>query len=109
MANQRAAALLIASLLVAVALARVDASRHVHARLTVHHDTHGVYAFVNDDAAPVPALSCSQVIGWENGNTCSSVAQGAGLTLDQFLGFNPNINCDKVFIGQWICLAATSA
>jgi hypothetical protein len=35
------------------------------------------------------------------------VAQAAGLTLKQFLGFNPNINCRNLFIGQWVCLDAT--
>ncbi|CAO2177992.1 unnamed protein product [Urochloa humidicola] len=99
MANHRTGALLIASLLVAVSLA--------DARLTIHHDVHGVF-FVNDVAA-VPALSCSKVHGVKVGETCSSVAQAAGLTQDDFLGFNPNINCEKVFVGQWVCLAATSA
>ncbi|CAL4947102.1 unnamed protein product [Urochloa decumbens] len=99
MANHRAAALLIASLLVAVAIA--------DARLTIHHDVHGAF-FVNDVAA-VPALTCRKVHGVKTGETCSSVAQGAGLTQDDFLGFNPNINCEKVFVGQWVCLAATSA
>jgi hypothetical protein len=61
------------------------------------------------DAAAVPALSCSEVHGVKAGETCSSVAQAAGLTQDVFLGFNPNINCEKVFVGQWVCLAATSA
>jgi len=61
------------------------------------------------DAVTVPALSCSKVHGVKAGETCSAVAQAAGLTQDVFLGFNPNINCEKVFVGQWICLAATSA
>ncbi|CAO2182691.1 unnamed protein product [Urochloa humidicola] len=108
MANHRAAALLIASLLVVVSIADARlATKHHAARLTIHHDVHGVF-FVND-AAAVPALSCSKVHGVKVGETCSSVAQGAGLTQDVFLGFNPNINCEKVFVGQWVCLAATSA
>ncbi|KAF8663916.1 hypothetical protein HU200_055256 [Digitaria exilis] len=84
MANHRAAALLIASLLVAVAIADAD-------------------------AAKVPALTCSEVHAVKVGETCFSIAQAAGLTQEQFLGFNPNINCEKVFIGQWVCIAATSA
>ncbi|CAO1943403.1 unnamed protein product [Urochloa humidicola] len=107
MANHRTAALLIASLLVAVSLADARLAKHHTARLTIHHDVHGVF-FVNDVAA-VPALSCSKVHGVKVGETCSSVAQAAGLTQDDFLGFNPNINCEKVFVGQWVCLAATSA
>lgn len=61
-----------------------------------------------DAAAAVPSLSCSKVHGVQEEETCFSVAQGAGLTQDDFLGFNPNINCAKVFVGQWVCLAATA-
>nr|CAB3478514.1 unnamed protein product [Digitaria exilis] len=93
MANHRAAALLIASLLVAVAIA--------DARLTLHYDAHGRAYFVSD-AAKVPALTCSEVHAVKVGETCFSIAQAAGLTQEQFLGFNPNINCEKVFIGQWL-------
>ncbi|TVU34872.1 hypothetical protein EJB05_16727, partial [Eragrostis curvula] len=100
MANHHGAALLmIASLLVAASLA--------DARFTVHRDEFGAY--VVSDVAAVPALSCSKVHGVQVGETCSSVAESAGLTQEQFLGFNPNINCLKVFVGQWVCLAATSA
>ncbi|XP_062223222.1 uncharacterized protein LOC133922073 [Phragmites australis] len=100
MANHGAAALLIASLLVAVALA-------ADARLTVHRDAFGAYVVA--DATTVPSLACSKVHGVQVTETCFSVAQDAGLTQEQFLGFNPNINCEKVFVGQWVCLAATSA
>jgi len=40
--------------------------------------------------------------------TCFAVAQATGLPLKQFLSFNPNINCDNLFIGQWVCLAPVS-
>ncbi|KAF8766122.1 hypothetical protein HU200_007619 [Digitaria exilis] len=111
MANQHgAAAILIAYLLVAVALAAgADASRRpVNARLTVHRDAFGAYV-ARAKPVVVPALSCSQVHQVREDETCFSVAQAAGLTQDQFLGFNPNINCVAVFVGQWVCLAATSA
>jgi hypothetical protein len=64
--------------------------------------------FVTDPAPAVPVLTCSTVHGVQEGETCFSVAQGAGLTQDDFLGFNPNINCEKVFIGQWVCLKAAA-
>ena len=41
--------------------------------------------------------------------TCFAVAQATGLTLKQFLSFNPNIICQKLFIGQWVCLDAAHA
>ena len=56
-----------------------------------------------------PALTCNTVHGVQVAETCFSVAQSAGLTQEQFLGFNPNINCEKVFVGQWVCLDATAA
>jgi len=61
------------------------------------------------DAVTVPALSCSKVHGVKAGETCFSMAQATRLKQDVFLGFNPNINCENVFVGQWVCLAATSA
>ncbi|KAG2592208.1 uncharacterized protein LOC120672535 [Panicum virgatum] len=103
MANHRAAAILtIASLLVAVAL--------TDARLTVQLDKLGRgRVYFASDAVTVPALSCSKVHGVKAGETCFSMAQAARLKQDVFLGFNPNINCENVFVGQWVCLAATSA
>jgi hypothetical protein len=84
MANRGTAALVIACLLVAVTLA--------------------------DATAPLPPQSpmfCNKVYGVQEQETCFVVAQAAGLTLKQFLGFNPNINCRNLFIGQWVCLDAT--
>ncbi|RLM91470.1 uncharacterized protein C2845_PM08G27620 [Panicum miliaceum] len=105
-----AAALLIASLLVATALAAgADVRRPLNARLAVNRGATRVSVEKKQDAAAVPALSCSKVHGVQAGETCFAVAQAAGLTQDVFLGFNPNINCEKVFVGQWVCLAATSA
>ncbi|OEL25221.1 hypothetical protein BAE44_0013760 [Dichanthelium oligosanthes] len=103
MANHHgAAALLIASLLVA-AVTLADA------RLSVQHrDTLGGYVTVGAVRLPVsPELVCTMVYGvQERHETCFALAQAAGLTLKRFLSFNPNINCKKVFIGQWVCLAA---
>ncbi|RCV27653.1 hypothetical protein SEVIR_5G345900v4 [Setaria viridis] len=112
MANHgAAAALLIASLLVSVALAgAAGARRPLNARIAVNRDASRAYVVKQqeDAAAAVPSLSCSKVHGVQEEETCFSVAQGAGLTQDDFLGFNPNINCAKVFVGQWVCLAATA-
>ncbi|PNT72989.1 uncharacterized protein LOC106866088 [Brachypodium distachyon] len=92
MANHGAAALLlIASLLVAAA-ALADA------RITVHAS-----------AKDVPALTCNKVHEKQADETCFSMAQSAGVTQEEFLGFNPNINCDKAFPGQWVCFDASAA
>jgi hypothetical protein len=49
------------------------------------------------------------VHGVQERETCFTVAQAAGLTLKQFISFNPNIICEKLFIGQWICVDAAHA
>ncbi|KAL6845441.1 hypothetical protein ACP4OV_024936 [Aristida adscensionis] len=93
MANHRAAAaLLIASLLVAIAVA--------DARHTVHGGAQAPATPISID------LVCTKVHGVQPGETCFAAAQAAKLTLEQFLEFNPNINCRKLFVGQWICLSA---
>ncbi|KAF8766127.1 hypothetical protein HU200_007624 [Digitaria exilis] len=111
------AALLIASLLVAVTLA--DASP----TLTVHHDTLAYllgsnscwhvcklaagYAVASHTARPQPPeLVCTKIYGVQQRHeTCFALAQAGELTLEQFFSFNPNINCQKLFIGQWVCLS----
>ncbi|KAJ1285716.1 hypothetical protein BS78_03G298200 [Paspalum vaginatum] len=85
-ANHGAAALVIACLLIA-AVAMADA---------------------HPPAAASP-LICKKAYGVRERETCFAVAQAQGLTLKQFLLFNPNINCNKLFIGQWVCLAAAPA
>ena len=62
-----------------------------------------------DAHRPAPAASpliCKKAYGVKQHETCFAVAQATGLPLKQFLLFNPNINCDNLFIGQWVCLAA---
>nr|CAB3474469.1 unnamed protein product [Digitaria exilis] len=40
---------------------------------------------------------------------CDKVHGAEGLSLKKFLRFNPNINCNNLFIGQWVCLHARRA
>nr|GLL43127.1 lysM domain-containing protein ARB_03442-like isoform X1 [Ipomoea trifida] len=47
---------------------------------------------------------CDQVYGQEFGDTCSSIADKFNLSLDSFLAINPNINCDSIFVGEWLCV-----
>ncbi|KQK10095.1 uncharacterized protein LOC112271129 [Brachypodium distachyon] len=97
--HEAAAVLLIASLLVAASLT-------ADARITVQVMRASVEG---SKAVSVPALTCNKVHGVQTGETCFSLAQGSGLTQEDFLGFNPNINCARVFVGQWVCLDASSA
>ncbi|KAF2296244.1 hypothetical protein GH714_037028 [Hevea brasiliensis] len=51
---------------------------------------------------------CDSVYGAEDGNTCESVAQKFKLTLEFFTSINPNLNCDDIFVGQWLCIDGTA-
>ena len=87
MAKRGGAALVVAFLLIAVMITLADARPRAPA------------------ATP---LICKKAYGVKERETCFAVAQATGLPLKQFLSFNPNINCDNLFIGKWVCLAAVS-
>ncbi|CAI0434420.1 unnamed protein product [Linum tenue] len=59
-------------------------------------------------AAILGEASCDKVYGVEAGDTCSSVVEKFELNQDQFLGINPNMNCDSIFVGQWLCISGTA-
>ncbi|KAF8766126.1 hypothetical protein HU200_007623 [Digitaria exilis] len=53
-----------------------------------------------DALPPAFPLVCDKVYGVQKHETCFAVSQAEGLSLKKFLRFNPNINCDNLFIGQ---------
>ncbi|KAI6703859.1 hypothetical protein NL676_012995 [Syzygium grande] len=60
---------------------------------------------------PVPVsvsigLKCKSVYGVKSGDNCLSVANMFNLTPEAFSSFNPNLNCDALFVGQWLCTKA---
>ncbi|KAM3222043.1 lysM domain-containing protein ARB [Capsicum annuum] len=54
------------------------------------------------------ALICSKIYGANIGDTCFSIMQQFSVTPESFTTFNPNLNCDKMFVGEWICLDGSS-
>ncbi|EYU24864.1 hypothetical protein ABFS82_13G025000 [Erythranthe guttata] len=48
--------------------------------------------------------ACNSVHGAVTGETCSTVATEFNLSLQAFININPNINCDAIFVGQWLCV-----
>ncbi|KAL8234327.1 hypothetical protein R6Q59_020427 [Mikania micrantha] len=54
----------------------------------------------------VPTLVCDKIYGTQPGDTCFSIIEAFKLTTAAFTAFNPNLNCDKVFAGEWLCLDA---
>ncbi|KAK1424555.1 hypothetical protein QVD17_19887 [Tagetes erecta] len=55
-----------------------------------------------------PNVACNQVTGVESGEDCTSISQSFKMTLKSFLAINPNINCETIFVGQWVCIDGTS-
>ncbi|MFS8026539.1 putative LysM domain-containing protein [Helianthus anomalus] len=49
-------------------------------------------------------VTCSQVIGAQSGDDCTTISKSFKLGLESFLAINPNINCTSIFVGQWICV-----
>ncbi|KAM6585057.1 hypothetical protein CsatB_012059 [Cannabis sativa] len=60
-------------------------------------------------AGKAVVVDCSAVHGVEDGDTCFSVTQGLQLAPDFFSSLNPNLNCDALFVGQWLCVDGTLA
>ncbi|KAF5760631.1 putative LysM domain-containing protein [Helianthus annuus] len=47
---------------------------------------------------------CDQVISVESGDDCTTISQSLKISLESFLAINPNINCEAMFVGQWVCI-----
>lgn len=51
---------------------------------------------------------CKSVYGAQGGgDTCSAIIQKFTLSADFFSAINPNLNCDNIFVGQWLCINGT--
>ncbi|KAH8598446.1 hypothetical protein B0O99DRAFT_699806 [Bisporella sp. PMI_857] len=64
-------------------------------------------------AAPTPtqpgvSCQCTQFYKVRQGDTCASVAAGAGLGLDQFDALNPEVgvDCQLLFLDYYVCVGA---
>lgn len=49
-------------------------------------------------------IECNSVYGVQSGDTCAGVIQKFSLDAIFFSVINPNLNCDKIFAGQWLCV-----
>ncbi|KAM3395515.1 hypothetical protein P3S68_004521 [Capsicum galapagoense] len=47
---------------------------------------------------------CNKIYGAQSGDTCVSIIRKFKLTAEGFSSINPNLDCEKIFIGQWLCL-----
>ncbi|KAI6704924.1 hypothetical protein NL676_007886 [Syzygium grande] len=61
------------------------------------------FRFLAANSAP----KCDKAFGRSAADTCFSVGQMFNLTSDVFNSINPNLNCDTLFVGQWLCVQGT--
>ncbi|XWS15660.1 hypothetical protein CRYUN_Cryun34aG0020900 [Craigia yunnanensis] len=54
------------------------------------------------------APTCNSVYGLVSGDTCFAVTQMFNLTTTFFESVNPNLECDSLFVGQWLCVAGNA-
>ncbi|KAK9085064.1 hypothetical protein Sjap_025475 [Stephania japonica] len=65
--------------------------------------------FLGYKKATTPAPTCFTPYGVQSGETCFSIKKKFDLSDDaHFSAINPNLNCDGLFVGQWICISGSS-
>ncbi|KAI5660758.1 hypothetical protein M9H77_20081 [Catharanthus roseus] len=47
---------------------------------------------------------CDKIYGAQSGDNCFSIALQFNLTTEFFASLNPNLNCNHIFIGEWLCV-----
>lgn len=50
---------------------------------------------------------CRRIYAAQAGDTCESIIELFNLTDQDFNSNNPNLNCDKIFVGEWLCTNGT--
>ncbi|KAJ4837051.1 hypothetical protein Tsubulata_011147 [Turnera subulata] len=57
---------------------------------------------------PKSSPTCFSVYGVQSGDTCFAVEQSFNLTTEAFNAINPNLECKKLFVGQWLCVSGSA-
>ena len=73
----------------------------MHAKINLFTSFNNMILF---SAFPAFPVICSSVIGVKSGDTCFDIANNFKLSSKAFESINPNLNCDKLFVGEWICV-----
>ncbi|KAM3222056.1 hypothetical protein P3L10_021326 [Capsicum annuum] len=47
---------------------------------------------------------CRNTYAAEAGDTCESLIEFFNLKAEDFSNLNPNLNCEKIFVGEWLCI-----
>ncbi|TMW81532.1 hypothetical protein EJD97_009090 [Solanum chilense] len=50
---------------------------------------------------------CTRIYAAQAGDTCESLIEFFDLNAQVFNDINPNLNCDNIFVGEWLCTNGT--
>uniref|UniRef100_A0A7N0RF01 LysM domain-containing protein n=1 Tax=Kalanchoe fedtschenkoi TaxID=63787 RepID=A0A7N0RF01_KALFE len=56
---------------------------------------------------PTPTPDCKKVFGVRPGDTCFEITQLFNLSTTFFELLNPNLVCNGMFVGEWVCVDGT--
>ncbi|KAG5597036.1 hypothetical protein H5410_038268 [Solanum commersonii] len=59
------------------------------------------------NATPQAIPTCKTVNNVDTGDTCDNIIKFFDLEVEKFSSLNPNLNCDKLFVGEYVCLNGT--
>ncbi|KAI4371699.1 hypothetical protein MLD38_010021 [Melastoma candidum] len=56
--------------------------------------------------SPSTGSQCNKAYSIKKGETCYAVMQMFKLKENNFYQINPNVECNHLFVGQWLCVKA---
>ncbi|KAM3222050.1 hypothetical protein P3L10_021320 [Capsicum annuum] len=63
--------------------------------------------FISNSEASQAVPTCTTVYNVDTGDTCDSIIKSFDLKVELFSSLNPNLNCDDLFVGEYLCLNGT--
>uniref|UniRef100_A0A7N0TIS4 LysM domain-containing protein n=1 Tax=Kalanchoe fedtschenkoi TaxID=63787 RepID=A0A7N0TIS4_KALFE len=50
---------------------------------------------------------CATIYGAQAGDSCFSITKFFGISMEFFSELNPNLVCEKIFVGEWLCISGS--
>ncbi|KAI4371689.1 hypothetical protein MLD38_010012 [Melastoma candidum] len=54
-------------------------------------------------------MECGFLYNVKSGDLCHNLIRKFNITMAAFLTINPNLDCQKLFVGQWLCVQEAKA
>ncbi|KAM3222055.1 hypothetical protein P3L10_021325 [Capsicum annuum] len=63
--------------------------------------------FISNSEASQAIPTCTTIYNVDTGDTCNNIIKLFDLRAKDFSSLNPNLNCDDLFVGEYVCLNGT--